>query len=86
MRTLLVKAGVPHTYAHTNAHTRAHTHTHTSTYTLKYIHLHTHTHIVTYTHTQHTLSKEQESNARTTGKISRLLQIIGLFCRIQSVL
>jgi len=86
-----------HTRTHTNTHTRTHTHTHmhshmhsrvtSVTYMHTYFHTHTHIHIHTHTHT-HAYTHKHACIRDWYGvaTISRLLKIIGLFCRISSFL
>ena len=76
-----------HKRAHTHPHTRTRTHTHTHTHTPKHTHAYTHAHAYAETH--------ELINCKETYKlinpsqcwygvatISRLLEIISLFCRI----
>jgi len=87
-----------HTHKHTHTHTinnarktplvllekgdthKTHIHTHTYTYRQSQRHIHTHTH----THTSSNSRKSDFVYGEAT--ISRLLKIIGLFCRISSLL
>ena len=82
---LTLMYNMPHYCMHTCEHAHTHKHTHTQSHTRT--HAHSHTHTGTHTHT--TIREIRlyclNWNHYGVATISRLLKIIGLFCRISSL-
>jgi len=89
---IILHTQTKHTHTHTRkqTHTHIHTHTHTQPQIRAHTRTHTHTHII---QTVQRVAKKNELRQRLVrlhsygmATISRLLKMIGLFCRTSSLL